>query len=69
MTEVIQQAKSNKEEMEDLKKRCSSLNDTIVGAIKGKDATSLSDDLKDSIGRLVRYVPSSANDIFTSTSI
>ena len=42
--------------MEDLKARCNLLNESLVNAIKGQDARLLSDDLRDSIGRLVKYV-------------
>ncbi|KAJ2922141.1 hypothetical protein H1R20_g14943, partial [Candolleomyces eurysporus] len=55
--DVIEQAKSNKEEMEDLKTRCDLLNESLTNAIKGRDVRLLTDDLKDSIGRLVKYIP------------
>ncbi|KAJ2923244.1 hypothetical protein H1R20_g13851, partial [Candolleomyces eurysporus] len=54
--DVFEQAKSNKEEMEDLKMRCNLLNESMVNAIKGQDAGLLSDDLRDSIGRLVKGI-------------
>ncbi|KAJ2926680.1 hypothetical protein H1R20_g10395, partial [Candolleomyces eurysporus] len=54
--EVFEQAKSNNEEMEDLKTRCDLLNESLVNAIKGQDAGLLSDDLRDSIGRLVKGI-------------
>jgi hypothetical protein len=47
---------SNKEEVENLKKRCDLLRSSIVNAIGGKDTKLLSEDLKDSVGRLVVYV-------------
>ncbi|KAJ2924289.1 hypothetical protein H1R20_g12806, partial [Candolleomyces eurysporus] len=54
--DVFEQAKSNKEEMEDLKMRCNLLNESLVNAIKGQDTGLLSDDLRDSIGRLVKGI-------------
>ena len=42
--------------MEDLKTRCDLLNERIVNAIKGRDERLLSADLKDSIGRFIKYV-------------
>ncbi|RXW12419.1 hypothetical protein EST38_g13434 [Candolleomyces aberdarensis] len=54
--DVFEQAKSNKEEMEDLKMRCNLLNDSLANAMKGRDPRSLSDDLWDSIGRLVKGI-------------
>ncbi|RXW17218.1 hypothetical protein EST38_g8634 [Candolleomyces aberdarensis] len=50
---VFEQAKSNKEEMEDLKARCNLLNESMVSAIKGRDERFLSAELKESIGRLI----------------
>ena len=43
--------------MEDLKIRCNLLNESLANVIKG-DARLLSDDLRDSIGRLLKYVSS-----------
>ena len=42
--------------MEDLKARCGLLNESMVNAIKGQDERLLSAELKESIGRLVKYV-------------
>ncbi|KAJ2925991.1 hypothetical protein H1R20_g11098, partial [Candolleomyces eurysporus] len=53
--DVFEQVNSNKEEMEDLKMSCNLLNESLVNAIKGQDAGLLSDDLRDSIGRLLKY--------------
>jgi hypothetical protein len=47
---------SNKEEVKILKQRCNLLGSTIENAIREKDTKVLSEDLKDSIGRLVVYV-------------
>jgi hypothetical protein len=47
--------KSNNEELEELQTRCNLFNETLAKAIKD-DAKLLSDDLWDSIGRLVKYV-------------
>jgi hypothetical protein len=49
--------KSNNEELEVLQARCNLFNDTLAKVIKGRDAKLLSDDLWNSIGRLVKYVP------------
>ena len=42
--------------MEELKARCGLLNESMVNAIKGRDERLLSAELKESIGRLVKYV-------------
>ena len=42
--------------MEILEKRCDLLGSSVLNAVKGKDIKLLSEDLKDSIGRLVVYV-------------
>ncbi|KAJ2934442.1 hypothetical protein H1R20_g2664, partial [Candolleomyces eurysporus] len=51
--DVIEKVDSNEEEVEILKKRCDLLRSSLVNAVKGKDTKFLSEDLKDSIGRLV----------------
>ncbi|KAJ2932604.1 hypothetical protein H1R20_g4484, partial [Candolleomyces eurysporus] len=56
VVDVIEKVDSNKEEVEILKKRCNLLGSSIVNVIKGKDTTSLSKDLIDSIGRLVEGI-------------
>ncbi|KAJ2921277.1 hypothetical protein H1R20_g15816, partial [Candolleomyces eurysporus] len=56
VVDVIEKVESNKEEVEILKKRCDLLGSSIVNVIKGKDTTSLSKDLRDSIGRLVEGI-------------
>jgi hypothetical protein len=43
-----------------LKQSCDLLGSSIINVVKGKDVMLLSDDLKESIGRLVGYVSSSA---------
>ncbi|KAJ2925794.1 hypothetical protein H1R20_g11300, partial [Candolleomyces eurysporus] len=43
MINVFEQAKSNKEEMEDLKAHCGLLNESIVNAIKGQDERGIHD--------------------------
>ncbi|RXW11407.1 hypothetical protein EST38_g14447, partial [Candolleomyces aberdarensis] len=53
VVDVIERADSNKEEVAILKKRCDFLGLSIVNGVKGKDPKLLSEDLKDSIGRLV----------------
>lgn len=53
---VAQKADSKKEEVKILKTRCNLLGSSIVNTVKGKDAKLLSEDLKDSIGRLLSYV-------------
>ncbi|RXW15235.1 hypothetical protein EST38_g10622 [Candolleomyces aberdarensis] len=53
VVDVIEKVDSNKEEVEILKKRCDLLGSSIVNAVKGKDTKFLSDDLRNSIGRLV----------------
>ncbi|RXW12127.1 hypothetical protein EST38_g13730 [Candolleomyces aberdarensis] len=63
--DVFEQAKSNEEEMEDLKARCSLLNESIVNAIKGQDERLLSTELKESIGRLVKGI----HDTFLATMV
>ncbi|RXW20844.1 hypothetical protein EST38_g5027 [Candolleomyces aberdarensis] len=63
--DVFEQAKSNKEEMEDLKMRCNLLNDSLANAMKGRDPRSLSDELWDSIGRLVKGI----SDTFMDTTV
>ncbi|RXW15116.1 hypothetical protein EST38_g10737 [Candolleomyces aberdarensis] len=63
--DVFEQAKSNKEEMEDLKARCSLLNESMVNAIKGQDERLLSAELKESIGRLVKGI----HDTFLATMV
>ncbi|KAJ2923536.1 hypothetical protein H1R20_g13557, partial [Candolleomyces eurysporus] len=65
MIDVFEQAKSNKEEMEDLKARCGLLNESIVNAIKGQDERLLSAELKESIGRLVEGI----HDTFLATVV
>ncbi|KAJ2921186.1 hypothetical protein H1R20_g15908, partial [Candolleomyces eurysporus] len=50
---VVEKADSNKEEVDNLKKHCELLGSSIVNAVKGKDTKLLSEDLKDSLGRLV----------------
>ncbi|RXW14273.1 hypothetical protein EST38_g11581 [Candolleomyces aberdarensis] len=50
---VVEKANSNKEEVKILKKNCELLGSSIVNAVKGKDTALLSEDLKDSLGRLV----------------
>ncbi|RXW20369.1 hypothetical protein EST38_g5470 [Candolleomyces aberdarensis] len=62
---VFEQAKSSKEEIEDLRARCSLLNESMVNAIKGRDEKLLSVDLKDSIGRLVKGI----HDTFLATIV
>ncbi|KAJ2925899.1 hypothetical protein H1R20_g11191, partial [Candolleomyces eurysporus] len=54
--DVFEQAKSNKEEMEELKALCDLLNESMVNAIKGQDERLLSTELKESIGRLVKGI-------------
>ncbi|RXW14827.1 hypothetical protein EST38_g11027 [Candolleomyces aberdarensis] len=54
--DIFEQAKSNKEDMEELKARCDLLNESMVNAIKGRDERLLSAELKESIGRLVKGV-------------
>ncbi|RXW17109.1 hypothetical protein EST38_g8744 [Candolleomyces aberdarensis] len=63
--DVFEQAKSNKEEMEDLKARCDLLNESMVNAIKGQDERLLSTELKESIGRLVKGI----HDTFLATVV
>ncbi|RXW14224.1 hypothetical protein EST38_g11630 [Candolleomyces aberdarensis] len=63
--DVFEQAKSNKEEMEDLKARCNLLNESIVNAIKGRDERLLSAELKESIGHLVKGI----HDMFLATMV
>ncbi|KAJ2935301.1 hypothetical protein H1R20_g1793, partial [Candolleomyces eurysporus] len=56
VVDIIEKVDSNKEEVEILKERCNLLGSSIVNVIKGKDTTSLSKDLIDSIGRLVEGI-------------
>ncbi|KAJ2932149.1 hypothetical protein H1R20_g4947, partial [Candolleomyces eurysporus] len=63
--DVFEQAKSNKEEMGDLKARCVLLNESIVNVIKGQDERLLSAELKESIGRLVKGI----HDTFLATVV
>ncbi|KAJ2929767.1 hypothetical protein H1R20_g7344, partial [Candolleomyces eurysporus] len=56
VVDIIEKVDSNKEEVEILKKRCNLLGSSIVNVIKGKDTTSLSKDLMDSIGRLLEGI-------------
>ncbi|KAJ2923248.1 hypothetical protein H1R20_g13846, partial [Candolleomyces eurysporus] len=53
VVDVVEKADSNKEEVEILKQHCELLGTSIVNAVKGKDTKLLSEDLKDSLGRLV----------------
>ncbi|RXW15833.1 hypothetical protein EST38_g10022 [Candolleomyces aberdarensis] len=53
VVDVIEKVDSNKEEVEILKKRCNLLGSSIVNVVEGKDTKFLSDDLRNSIGRLV----------------
>ncbi|KAJ2927330.1 hypothetical protein H1R20_g9761, partial [Candolleomyces eurysporus] len=53
VVDIVEKANSNKEEVKILKKRCDLLGSSVVNAVKGKDTKLLSEDLKDSIGRLV----------------
>ncbi|RXW15753.1 hypothetical protein EST38_g10101 [Candolleomyces aberdarensis] len=53
VVDVVEKADSNKEEVENLKKNCELLGSSIVNAVGGKDTKLLSEDLKDSLGRLV----------------
>ncbi|KAJ2912066.1 hypothetical protein MD484_g8345, partial [Candolleomyces efflorescens] len=53
VVDVVEKTNSNKEEMELLEKRCDLLGLSILNAVKEKDGKPLSEDLKDSIGRLV----------------
>ncbi|RXW16215.1 hypothetical protein EST38_g9642 [Candolleomyces aberdarensis] len=53
VVDVVEKADSNKEEVKILKKHCDLLGSSIVNAVKGKDKKLLSEDLKDSIRRLV----------------
>ncbi|KAJ2929349.1 hypothetical protein H1R20_g7738, partial [Candolleomyces eurysporus] len=53
VVDVIEKVDSNKEEVGILKERCDLLGSSIVNVVKGKDTKFLSDDLRDSIGRLV----------------
>ncbi|RXW12558.1 hypothetical protein EST38_g13297, partial [Candolleomyces aberdarensis] len=53
VVDIVEKANSNKEEVEILKKNCNLLGSSLVNAVKGKDAKLLSEDLKNSIGRLV----------------
>ncbi|KAJ2936203.1 hypothetical protein H1R20_g891, partial [Candolleomyces eurysporus] len=50
VVDVVEMANSNKEEVKILKNRCDLLGSSIANAVQGKD---LSEDLKESIGRLV----------------
>ncbi|KAJ2932275.1 hypothetical protein H1R20_g4824, partial [Candolleomyces eurysporus] len=63
--DVFEQANLNKEDMEELKKRCDLLNESMVNAIKGRDERLLSVDLKESIGRLVKGI----HDTFLATVV
>ncbi|RXW15030.1 hypothetical protein EST38_g10825 [Candolleomyces aberdarensis] len=54
--DVFEQAKSNKEDMEELKARCDLLNESMVNAIKERDERLLSAELKESIGRLAKGI-------------
>ncbi|RXW22299.1 hypothetical protein EST38_g3544 [Candolleomyces aberdarensis] len=63
--DVFEQAKSNKEDMEELKARCDLLNESMVKAIKGRDERLLSAELKESIGRLVKGI----HDTFLATVV
>ncbi|KAJ2922378.1 hypothetical protein H1R20_g14711, partial [Candolleomyces eurysporus] len=56
VVDIIEEADSNKKEVGILKKRCDLLGSSIVNAVKGKDPKLLSEDLKDSIGRLVEGI-------------
>ncbi|RXW11194.1 hypothetical protein EST38_g14661, partial [Candolleomyces aberdarensis] len=58
IVEVVEQVKSNKEEVEVLKARCDLLDQTIYNAIMGKERAQISDDLRNSIGRLVEGIRS-----------
>ncbi|RXW15585.1 hypothetical protein EST38_g10269 [Candolleomyces aberdarensis] len=62
---VFEQAKSNKEEMEELKARFNLLNESMVNAIKGRDERLLSAELKESIGCLVKGM----HDTFLATVV
>ncbi|RXW15025.1 hypothetical protein EST38_g10829 [Candolleomyces aberdarensis] len=53
--DVFEQAKSNKEEMEDLKTRCNLLNESMAHAFKRRQDGG-SDNLYESIGRLVKGI-------------
>ncbi|KAJ2923250.1 hypothetical protein H1R20_g13844, partial [Candolleomyces eurysporus] len=53
VVDVVEKADSNKEEVEILEKRCDLLGSSIVNVVSGKDTNLLSEDLKNSIGRLV----------------
>ncbi|RXW12600.1 hypothetical protein EST38_g13254 [Candolleomyces aberdarensis] len=56
VVDVIEKVDSNKEEVMILKKRCDLLGSSIVNVVKGKDTTLLSEDLRDSVGRLVEGI-------------
>ncbi|RXW17013.1 hypothetical protein EST38_g8841 [Candolleomyces aberdarensis] len=62
--DVFEQAKSNKEGMEDLKTRCNLLNESIAHAFKGRQDGG-SEDLDESIGRLVKGI----HDILLATMV
>ncbi|KAJ2920764.1 hypothetical protein H1R20_g16331, partial [Candolleomyces eurysporus] len=53
VVDVVEKVDSNKEEVEILEKRCDLLGSSIVNVVSGKDIKFLSEDLKNSIGRLV----------------
>ncbi|KAJ2925775.1 hypothetical protein H1R20_g11320, partial [Candolleomyces eurysporus] len=54
--DVVEKVDSNKEEVKILEHRCDLLGSSIVNIISGKDTKFLSEDLMDSIGRLVEGI-------------